>query len=282
MKYLSCNEAGFMSLSCELTCVTYETLKCDGVVSYIWRCSHKFRHLYWTSFETYLDRTCIVPGNTSPLHSNTDGVFEEEREPTTEDAVAENDYLRVAVNDEGELVSRGDQVADYIYRSSKLDDVSLWDFVAQVEKIKKIKKNHADALQENDSSSDEDSPPDPEDMDNALLGILGKRSIHVDFRNDHCEHVTHELKIHRPTDRFVPLPIGPSLPRRDVPTDVEKYCRLMLCFFKPWRRGADLKSGFDSWEHAFAAWKASAEYTMDVEDLLSNMQLLHEIGRAHV
>ena len=40
MKYLSCNEAGFMSLSCELTCVTYETLKCDGVVSYIWRCSY--------------------------------------------------------------------------------------------------------------------------------------------------------------------------------------------------------------------------------------------------
>ena len=38
MKYLSCDEAGFMSLSCELTCVTYETLKRDGFVSYIWRC----------------------------------------------------------------------------------------------------------------------------------------------------------------------------------------------------------------------------------------------------
>ena len=41
MKYLSCDEAGFMSLSCELTCVTYETLKRDGVVSYIWRCSYR-------------------------------------------------------------------------------------------------------------------------------------------------------------------------------------------------------------------------------------------------
>ena len=39
MKYLSCDEAGFMSLSCELTCVTYETLKRDGFVSYIWRCT---------------------------------------------------------------------------------------------------------------------------------------------------------------------------------------------------------------------------------------------------
>ena len=41
IKYLSCDEAGFMSLSCELTCVTYETLKHDGFVSYIWRCSQE-------------------------------------------------------------------------------------------------------------------------------------------------------------------------------------------------------------------------------------------------
>ena len=30
--------AGFMSLSCESTRVTYETSKRDGFVSYIWRC----------------------------------------------------------------------------------------------------------------------------------------------------------------------------------------------------------------------------------------------------
>ena len=45
MKYLSCDEAGFMSLSCELTCVTYETLKRDGFVSYIWRCTIKYNFL---------------------------------------------------------------------------------------------------------------------------------------------------------------------------------------------------------------------------------------------
>ena len=38
MKYLSCDKAGFMSLSCESTRVTYETSKRDGFVSYIWRC----------------------------------------------------------------------------------------------------------------------------------------------------------------------------------------------------------------------------------------------------
>ena len=39
MKYLSCDKAGFMSLSCESTRVTYETSKRDGFVSYIWRCT---------------------------------------------------------------------------------------------------------------------------------------------------------------------------------------------------------------------------------------------------
>ena len=125
---------------CANTLIGLQELSAPQVASYVLDLedhftSHKFRHLYWTLFETYLDHTCIVPASTSPLHSNIDGIFEEECEPTMEDAVAKNDYLRVAVNDEGELVSRGDQVADYIYWSSKLDDVSLWDFVAQVGKI---------------------------------------------------------------------------------------------------------------------------------------------------
>jgi hypothetical protein len=38
MKYVSCNKAGFMSRSCESTYVTYETLKRDSYISYIWRC----------------------------------------------------------------------------------------------------------------------------------------------------------------------------------------------------------------------------------------------------
>jgi hypothetical protein len=39
MKNLSCDEADFISLSCESIRVTYETSKRDGYVSYIWRCS---------------------------------------------------------------------------------------------------------------------------------------------------------------------------------------------------------------------------------------------------
>lgn len=38
----------------------------------------------------------------------------------------------------------------------------------------------------------------------------------------------------------------------------------------------DLKGRFDSWQDAFVAWKASAGYSTSVEDVLMNMQLLHE------
>ena len=39
MKHLSCEKAGFMSLSCESTGVTDETSKRDIYVAYVWRCS---------------------------------------------------------------------------------------------------------------------------------------------------------------------------------------------------------------------------------------------------
>ena len=39
MKHLSCEKAGFMSLSCESTGVTDETSKRDIYVAYVWRCT---------------------------------------------------------------------------------------------------------------------------------------------------------------------------------------------------------------------------------------------------
>ena len=61
MKYLSCDEAGFMSLSCELMHITYETLKCDSFISYIWWCSlqnHKILTSYCRGLESRLK--CIL------------------------------------------------------------------------------------------------------------------------------------------------------------------------------------------------------------------------------
>ncbi|KZV97593.1 hypothetical protein EXIGLDRAFT_579934, partial [Exidia glandulosa HHB12029] len=72
----------------------------------------------------------------------------------------------------------------------------------------------------------------------------------------------------------IPVPIGPALPRRDSPPSFQRYARLMLILFKPWRSAADLRARGQSWEHAFEEFKAHCrpEYTK----IMDNMQLLHE------
>jgi len=61
MKYLSCVKAGFMSLSCESTHVTYETSKRDGYVSYIWRCRAASRMARYSLF--FFDGDTLISYN---------------------------------------------------------------------------------------------------------------------------------------------------------------------------------------------------------------------------
>ena len=116
-----------------------QELSAPQVVSYVLGLedhftSHKFRHLYWTSFESYLNRAC---SDSTVPQSNDDGSTHDVEHSIEERNFHEDDYLRVAVNEEGEFVSRGDQLSDYMHRSAELEDVSLWDFVAQVDKVKR-------------------------------------------------------------------------------------------------------------------------------------------------
>ena len=233
--------------------------------------SHKFRHLYWTSFEAAFNRECPESDDLPELDDLNSSTSEQELAGGVNSA--DRAYLGIAINEEGELVSCGDQIADYMYRSTELEDVSLWDFIAQVEKVKKKKKNHLEDLADDSPLSSDDEADITHTEDESVLGILGQTRLHLKFLSDHPGYATHELKVRDPADRFVPVPIGPSLPRKSDPTN---YPRLMLCFFKPWHKAVDLKRGFDSWEHAFVNWKSSDEYISEVEDLLTNMQLLHE------
>jgi len=220
-----------------------------------------------------LNRECPESDELSELEDSNSSISEQE--PAGEASFTNRDYLSVAVNEEGELVSCGDQIADYMYQSIELEDVSLWDFIAQVEKVKK--KKHLEDLAA-------DSPPLDDDTnivhseDEGVLGILGQSHLHLKLSSDHPECTTHELKVRDPTDHFVPVPIGPSLPHE---SELMKYPCLMLCFFKPWHKAVNLKRGFDSWERAFVNWKTSAEYTSEVEELLTSMQLLHECKDSH-
>ncbi|KAI0335959.1 hypothetical protein GY45DRAFT_1228577, partial [Cubamyces sp. BRFM 1775] len=67
---------------------------------------------------------------------------------------------------------------------------------------------------------------------------------------------------------------GPSMPRGDRDCSRERYCRLMLLLFKPWRQPQDLVVEGCTWEQVFS----SAEVTLNErhKHIMENMQLLHE------
>ncbi|KAJ7292475.1 hypothetical protein C8J57DRAFT_958443, partial [Mycena rebaudengoi] len=67
---------------------------------------------------------------------------------------------------------------------------------------------------------------------------------------------------------------GPGIPRRNKEHLREKYCRLMLIFFKPWRHAQDLRENYSSWEHAFSEFTKTCSESVLFK--MNNMQILHE------
>ncbi|KIL63477.1 hypothetical protein M378DRAFT_79693, partial [Amanita muscaria Koide BX008] len=91
----------------------------------------------------------------------------------------------------------------------------------------------------------------------------------------HEEHHTHVLKICHPRFRHIPVLVG-SVPRRDQPEFYVRYCRLMLILFKPWRTAFDLRASQESWATAFDRFKTSSLCSHEFQDIMNNMQMLHE------
>ncbi|KAG1795867.1 hypothetical protein EV424DRAFT_1334383, partial [Suillus variegatus] len=94
------------------------------------------------------------------------------------------------------------------------------------------------------------------------------------LHDTHIESQTHHLIIRHPDRRCVPVPIGPSLPRRDRSELRERYCRTMLILFKPWTTVLDLRSTFSTWSDAFEDFvKTCSPAKLWI---MKNMQILHE------
>ena len=286
-------------IKCANALVGLQELSAPQVASYVLELedhftSHKFRHLYWPSFESYLNRQLPSPecyASSSSNSSITERVSNVQEDYDMIDLTAgesNDDYLHLSVNDEGDLTPKGDQVADYIHRGQKLGDVSLWDFVCQIDKLRKRRSHPLDALHESDlDSNDEEAESDEFDHDNrdvikineddkSFLSVLTRHRPVVDLLPGHSESNSHELKVRHPTNRLVPVPIGPAFPRRDTEGHRAKYARLMLIIYKPWRTVSDLKEPDKTWQESFEIWKQSPEFTPEIKCLLTNMQLLHE------
>ena len=91
---------------------------------------------------------------------------------------------------------------------------------------------------------------------------------------EHDECTSHVLKVRRPSNKLVPVPIGPSIPRRDKKDSYARYCRLMLILFKPWHEALDLKTTEQSWKEAYDIFLTHCP--SHFKKNMDNMQILHE------
>ncbi|KAJ7732242.1 hypothetical protein DFH07DRAFT_755338, partial [Mycena maculata] len=96
----------------------------------------------------------------------------------------------------------------------------------------------------------------------------------IPLLDGHDQEATHILRVRSVDNALVPVPIGPSIPRRDKPDAYARYCRLMLIFFKPWRHAKDLRSEGQTWEDAFKLFLPNCPES--VKQKMDNMQMLHE------
>lgn len=205
----------------------------------------------------------------------------------------EDGDVRITVENNGQITAHSSQVEDYLLRGSELDNLSLWDMIARCEKVTRPKSKDTDEDQFDSPDAMavcEDSLLDTENQQTVCSSIEGESVVEIDVRSvlaskkrrrsyfdfgyQHPENPTHVLKIRAPVMRRVPVPIGPSIPRRDRDSEYERYCRLMLIFFKPWRTAISLREGHTTWSSAFDAFQSHC--SPEFSSMMNNMQILHE------
>ncbi|KAJ7216237.1 hypothetical protein C8J57DRAFT_1096161 [Mycena rebaudengoi] len=234
--------------------------------------SHVYSNIYWTSLEHFIDLERPSPKCYPSVAKSVDDVRSSEVDPPTREPVDSidevlptvehrlEDYdesarpdlvddVTLCMNKVGKFVATANQVADYQCHGDALLDLNVWDFVARVDKVKiaKAAPVDADATDDNDdgdreimvdeeggdcaTEKDHQSSWDPSECD--ILDWMGRTRPRVAFLEEHLEVTTHILQVCQPSDRRVPVPIGPGLPRRDRDDMKSKHARLMLILFKP-------------------------------------------------
>ena len=249
--------------------------------------SHAFKQLFWKSFESHLNRELpspeCYPDNNYCAHTQSGTHLS-----------ADDDEVAINFEKNGTLVQKSGQVADYVFRGKNLTDLNLWDFISQVDKVKRRKNGPADELYQDSDMENSDRDDDEDDVNGVpetiaekedtiqleegetMLTLTQKIRPTSEFLEDHVEKQTHVLRVRLPTQRRIPVMIGPALPKRNSEKERAQYCRAMLLLFKPWRTAADLKPEQETWESVFDSFKESAECDIEICQILNNMQILHE------
>lgn len=236
-------------------------------------------------------------------HSDADMSTELQNEPEDED-------VTIAATADGTVVECSTQVHDYRFCAPALSHLSLWDFIARVDKVRKADSHRTNAKAEEDASNidiadnnednAENSKIDEDDAENSGTDEDDAENLGTDEKfggigDDGCErtskrgrkcytfplhpdHVQNRKKAHRlrsdPAKYYIPVPIGPGLPRRDREHLYARYCHLMLILFRPWQVASDLCDEGQTWPSAFEAFLETCDDR--TKHVLDNMQVMHE------
>ncbi|KAF8439961.1 hypothetical protein L210DRAFT_3352771, partial [Boletus edulis BED1] len=196
--------------------------------------------------------------------------------------VYRNMYWSSFEHHDGNVIACTNQVDDYRFRSQALQNVCLWDFCAQVDKVQR--RHRGDDVEEHEADSDcltEDDSDNREFMSGVQgLDVLSDTSYRrpcFQFLSNHVESKTRQLRVRHPSKRYVPVPIGSALPRQDREEFMARHARAMLLLFKPWRSASDLREGKDSWTSAYNAWTVDPRGTYPSKcRIVDNIHALQE------
>ena len=296
---------------CAYAMISHQEMSAQQVVSYLMDyedhfMSHRFGNLYWASFERFVDRDDPMQlrnptadmtresGGTDHEHAQGEGELEN-HEPSrdelgnhelSDDTSAEEDdeaEVSITVNKNGDVTELADQVSDYTMRPEEMGSFCLWDFIAKTEKMSGKSGSGTAQLGddvENPHDKDESDESDKSDIDGSEdLDVVGEKVTSgrkpvtkFSFLKEHKECQRKYMRIRK--RNIVPVPIGPSIPRRDQPEVYDRYCRLMLILFKPWRVPVDLHVPGTNWSDAFEEF--TAVLPVEHRQIIDNMQVLHE------
>lgn len=275
---------------CAYEMLSRQELSAPQVASYLMDfgdhyASHSFRCLFWTAAERFVDECIPSPecrggvahhlekakvvdpedsSDASESDDGSDGTLEDGDTPPLDDDIT------LESGSDGFVRARASQLRDYIYRGGLFTGLSFWDFVSRATKHKYTRS----PLFGLNKQGVEDSEDLWTGFD--VFGSATTTRPSASFEPEHDEVETAYISLTHPLEAFIPVPIGPSLPRRDQPEVWSRYCRLMLILFKPWRTAKDLRGDAETWVEAFDLFQSSPLCTPRIVKILENMQVFHE------
>jgi hypothetical protein len=270
---------------CAYAMVSHQELSAQQVCSYLMDfedhfTSHEYRNVFWKSFEIYVDR--VLP--LKPMeqtHVNADDTDPDSELSSTVDSEEEAGYgidiqdeVGIASNLSGEVIPKNGQVLDYMRRGKDLEQISLWEYVARIQKLTTRRVSNGTE----DKCSLEDDQRINLNIATALKSTATARAKYP-FSDDHPDRESHLQQICRPEKRLIPVPIGPPLPRRDRKEDISRYHCAMLILFKLWSAPSDLIKGMNAVNMEVAlegAFENMVRKLPQTQRYLENMQALHD------